>query len=152
MSDVTIPPEELSDFITKWAKIELDENKDKIIKGVKKIARESKNEIEVSSPVSQTKYDGNTDNYKGSKRFAQDNSKHYKESWTTTTVQENGNITIIVHNKKWQLVHLLENGHLTRKGTGRTVGKGKERTEAYEHVKPVSDTAEKEVDALLEGL
>lgn len=152
MSNLTITPDELSAVLTEIVKFELDENKKKVTNSIKKIAREAKQEVESKSRVSDKKYSGNIDDYKGNKRFANDNSKHYKDSWTTTTTEENGVLTVTVHNKKFQLVHLLENGHLTRKGTGRTAGKGREKTRAFKHVEPVQIHAEEKVNALLEGL
>lgn len=148
MANVTITPEEFSDIIVELVKTEVDENKKKVTNGIKKIAREARQEVEAKSPVSKKEYDGNTDNYKGSKRFAQDNAKHYKESWTTTTVEEKGTLTATVHNKKWQLVHLLENGHLLKDGTGRVYGE----VPAYEHVETAQKHAEEKVYALLEGV
>lgn len=148
MADVTITPEEFSAVLTEFVKFGLDENKKTVHDGIKKISREAKQEVEQKSRKSKKEYSGNLDDYKGSKRFAKDNSKHYKESWTTTTVEERGTLTVTVHNKKWQLVHLLENGHLLKDGTGRVYGK----VPAYEHVNTTQQHAKEKVDALLEGL
>lgn len=147
MADVTITPEEFSDVIAEFVKFGMDENKKKVTSGIKKIAREARQEVETKSRRSKKEYDGNTDDYTGSKRFAKDNAKHYKESWTTSTLEEKGTLTVIVHNKKWQLVHLLENGHLLKDGTGRVYGE----VPAYEHVEPVQKHAEEKVNALLEA-
>lgn len=152
MADQTVTIEEFAAVLAEFAKFGLDEKKQAVNDGMKKIAREAKEEVESKSRVSDKEYSGNIDDYKGSKRFAQDNAKHYKESWTTTTTEENGDLTVTVHNKKYQLVHLLELGHLTRKGTGRTAGTGKERTKEFKHVEPVQQHVEEKVDALLEGL
>lgn len=152
MENVTVTPEEFTAVLAEFVKFGIDENKQAVHDGIKKISREAKKEVESKSQVSDKEYSGNIDDYKGSKRFADDNSKHYKDSWTTTTTEENGVLTVTVHNKKFQLVHLLENGHLTRKGTGRTAGTGKEKTRAFKHVEPVQQHAEEKVDALLEGI
>lgn len=152
MADQIVTIEEFADVLTEFAKFGLDEKKQAVNDGMKKIAREAKKEVESKSRVSDKEYNGNIDDYKGSKRFAKENSKHYKDSWTTSTTEENGDLTVTVHNKKFQLVHLLENGHLTRKGTGRIVGTGKERTKAYKHVEPVQQHAEEKVNALLEEI
>ncbi len=152
MADQTVTVEEFAAVLAEFAKFGLDEKKQAVNDGMKKIAREAKEEVESKSQVSDKEYSGNIDDYKGSKRFAKDNSKHYKDSWTTSTTEENGDLTVTVHNKKFQLVHLLENGHLTRKGTGRTAGTGKERTKAYKHVEPVQQHVEEKVDSLLESL
>ncbi len=154
MEDITVTPEEFGAVLAEFVKFGAEEKKKAVHDCIKKIAREAKKEVETKSPKSDKEYSGNTDDYKGSKRFAQDNSKHYKDSWATTTTitEERGVSTLIVHNKKWQLVHLLENGHLTRKGTGRTAGKGKDETRAFPHIKTVQAHAEEKVDALLEGV
>ena len=152
MTDKTVTVEEFAAVLAEFAKFGLDEKKKAVHDGIKKFSRETKKEVESQSRVSNKEYTGNIDDYKGSKRFAKDNSKHYKDSWTTSTTEENGDLTVTVHNKKFQLVHLLENGHLTRKGTGRTTGTGKERTKEFKHVEPVQQHVEEKIDALLEGL
>lgn len=122
--------------------------KKKVKTGIRKIASEAKSEVTAKSRRSDKEYDGNTDNYKGSARFAKENSRPYKESWVTSTTEEKGVFRVIVHNKKWQLVHLLELGHVLRDGTGRVYGE----VPAYEHVQSTYDNADKKVDELLEDL
>ncbi len=135
----------LADTYRKFAD---EEVKKKVKKGINKISREAKQEVKAKSRRSKTKYDGNPDNYKGDKRFAKDNSKPYNESWVTSTKEENGIYTVAVHNKKWQLVHLLELGHVLRDGTGRVYGE----VPAYKHIEPARENAKEKVDKLLEEL
>ncbi|MDE6833188.1 MAG: HK97 gp10 family phage protein [Ruminococcus sp.] len=137
MSNIIISPEELSEAITEIVKFNLDENKKTLTNGIKTIAREAKQEVESKSRISKKEYGVNTGN-----------SKHYKDSWTTTTTEEKGVLTVTVHNKKYQLVHLLENGHLLKDGTGRIYGE----VPAFEHVESTNQNVEEKVNALLEGL
>ena len=153
MSDcIDIAPEQLVEVLADACATYTDDVKKKVHKGIDKIAREAKSEVKAKSQRSKKKYDGNKDNYKGDKRFAEANVKPYNENWTTSTKEENGIYTATVHNKKWQIVHLLEYGHLTRKGTGRTAGKGKEYAKAFPHVNQTLKNAGKKVDELLEDL
>lgn len=67
----------------------------------------------------------------------------YARSWTYSMKESRGSRNknkLIVHNKKYRLVHLLENGHAKR-GGGRT--KGDNDVKAIEHVKPAQVKAEK---------
>ena len=53
----------------------------------------------------------------------------------------------IVHNEEhYRLTHLLEKGHVSRNGTGRTFGK----VPAYPHIAPVNDWANEELPRLVE--
>lgn len=53
---------------------------------------------------------------------------------------------LVVHNEDhYRLTHLLENGHVSRNGTGRTFG----RVPAYPHIAPVNDWANKALPALV---
>ena len=149
MSDyIDITPEQLVETLVDACATYTDDVKQKVHKGIDKIAREAKSEVKKKSPRSKKKYDGNPENYKGSGRFAKENSKPYNESWITRKEENNGVYTVTVHNKRFQLVHLLELGHVLRDGTGRVYGEVTPR----EHVKPVNTDAEKKVDKLLEEL
>ncbi|MCM1133576.1 MAG: HK97 gp10 family phage protein [Ruminococcus flavefaciens] len=111
-----------------------DEIKTKVEKGVRKIAREAKADVVAKSP-------------KGKVNLTRGYS-HYKDGWTTSATKEKGVFRVTVHNKKYQLVHLLELGHVLRDGTGRVYGE----VPAYEHVESTQNNAEKKVDELLEEL
>lgn len=159
MEDITITPEEFGAVLAEFVKFGVEEKKEAVHDGIKKITREAKKEVETKSPESDKKYSDPYSAGNGLRRTTVSEeeilkSKHYKDSWATTATitEERGVSTLIVHNKKWQLVHLLEDGHLTRKGTGRTAGTGKDRTKAFSHVEPVQKNAEEKVDALLESL
>ena len=62
----------------------------------------------------------------------------YARSWTKKKVKgRNGIDEVTVHNKQYQLTHLLENGHIVRNSKG-TYG----RTNGIKHIKPVEEWAQ----------
>ena len=66
--------------------------------------------------------------------------KKYHKGWTYTSENTNTGAHGWVHNKTdYQLSHLLEKGHVTRNGTGRTY----KPTPAYPHIKEVEEWVEK---------
>lgn len=70
-------------------------------------------------------------------------TKHYKKQFA---IKKNGYGGYILYNKKWQLTHLIENGHETSKGT---------RTKAFPHWKQADDKAQNLFSTLknrLEGI
>ena len=66
----------------------------------------------------------------------------YSKGWTRKLEKGRLRVMATVYGKKptAQLAHLLEKGHVTRNGTGRTF----KPTPAHEHIKPVSDWAQDE--------
>ena len=73
-------------------------------------------------------------------------SGEYAKSWTKKKIKGSGGIdTVIVHNKKYQLTHLLENGHIVRNKKG-TYG----RTSGIKHIAPVEEWAIDEFPAEIE--
>ncbi len=70
----------------------------------------------------------------------------YARGWTIKREKGRGNIaTLIVHNKQYQLTHLLENGHIVRNKKG-TYG----RAPAIKHIKPVEEWANTELPQEIE--
>ncbi len=63
----------------------------------------------------------------------------YKKSWTVKQTKETSNsLTVVVHSKnRYQLAHLLENGHAKRNGG---------RTAAIPHIKPAEDVGIKQLE------
>lgn len=63
----------------------------------------------------------------------------YPSGWTSKVIKDRLSVEGVVYNKaKPGLTHLLENGHVTRNGTGRTFT----RTPAYPHIEQVNEEAE----------
>ena len=61
----------------------------------------------------------------------------YSKSWEAEEVKT-GRLSVkrIIHNKEhYRLTHLLEKGHVSRNGTGRTFG----HVPAYPHIEPVNE-------------
>lgn len=63
----------------------------------------------------------------------------YKKSWTSKKVEETANsVQYIVHSpKRYQIAHLLENGHAKRNGG---------RTKAIPHIKPAENKAVEQLE------
>ena len=75
-------------------------------------------------------------------------SGEYAEAWTYDEVPVKRYQTkTVVHDEAphYRLTHLLEKGHVSRNGTGRTFGKVK----AYPHIAPVNDWANEELPKLV---
>lgn len=69
-------------------------------------------------------------------------SKKYRSGWRTDVQNKNGEISVTVHNKQYQLTHLLENGHKKRNGKG--------VVPAQPHIAPVEQWAESEAIKAIE--
>lgn len=74
----------------------------------------------------------------------------YKRDWTSTDEPKGrlGKKRIIHNADHYRLAHLLEKGHVSRNGTGRTFGSVK----AYPHIKPVEEWAIQELPRRVEEL
>lgn len=71
------------------------------------------------------------------KKTSPKRSSGYAKGWKKTTVFENSNkIRVKVHDKKYQLTHLLEHGHAKRDG-GRVAG--------IPHIEPIERWAEEQI-------
>ena len=73
----------------------------------------------------------------------------YAKTWRTKVTAENAvSRTVTVYSSAYQLVHLLEHGHITRNGTG--------RTQAQPHVAPAEEHAgtalEERIRTMLENI
>lgn len=89
-----------------------------------------------------------TDKLRAINHWAKQGSGEYSGSWTNEdVVKKRIQVTKVVHNEEhYRLTHLLENGHVSRNGTGRTFG----RVQAYPHIAPVNDWANEELPKLVE--
>lgn len=80
---------------------------------------------------------------KQKKKFApgSDATGKYAAGWSTTVEKQRMGVNAVVHNTKYPgLVHLLENGHVSKNGTGRVFGKVK----AYSHIAEVNEETQEE--------
>lgn len=68
-------------------------------------------------------------------------SGKYRRGWTVKLFRENGEISVVVHNREYRLTHLLEHGHKARDGS---------RAKAIPHIAPVEELAEKEAMKAIE--
>ena len=96
--------------------------------------------------------DDATEKLQNVSKFAPDGhpSGDYSQSWSNEEIPT-GRLTTkrIVHNiDHYRLSHLLEKGHVSRNGTGRTFG----RVPAYPHIAPVNDWANEELPRVVERM
>ena len=68
--------------------------------------------------------------------------KKYANTWKVTAKKTRVGTNVVIHNTQPGLPHLLENGHVSRNGTGRTFG----TVPGREHIKPVEDELENWLD------
>lgn len=113
MDQVRIKPEQLASTVSNFLQAYTEEITLGMKADVKKTADECRDEIKENSPVK---------------------TGQYKKGWSEKVAFENHNdLRIIVHNKKrYQLTHLLENGHAK-------VGGG--RVKAIPHIGPAEEHA-----------
>lgn len=74
----------------------------------------------------------------------------YSKGWTYkfTTLTSKVDFQAVVYNKdRYQLAHLLEFGHVSRNGTGRTFG----RVSGRPHIQPVEESVNKELYSRIVG-
>lgn len=74
----------------------------------------------------------------------------YSRDWTSQD-ERTGRLAkkrIVFNADHYRLTHLLEKGHVSRNGTGRTFG----RVQAYPHIKPVEEWAQEELLKRVEQL
>lgn len=73
------------------------------------------------------------------------NRKHYADSWAVNTKAKKQYAETIIHNKQYQLTHLLENGHDVVKN-GKVIG----HVNPQPHIKPVEEWVNDEMVKRLE--
>lgn len=74
-------------------------------------------------------------------------SGKYKRSWTVTFNKLRYGLEAVVHNKDYQLTHLLESGH-AKWLWGRDTG---EEVKAFPHIADVNEEAQRQLEQELEG-
>lgn len=76
------------------------------------------------------------------KRTSPKRSGEYAKKWSMKVAKENStSVEVVIYDKRYSLVHLLEKGHQLRKG-GRSIGEVK----PIEHVAPVQEKLETDVE------
>lgn len=76
------------------------------------------------------------------KRTSPKRSGDYAKKWSMKVAKENStSVEVVIYDKRYSLVHLLEKGHQLRRG-GRSLGEVK----PIEHVAPVQEKIEIEVE------
>lgn len=134
-----ISPEDLVSAMIEAAETYTNEIRETVEEGVERIAGETLKEVRDLSPV----YKG--DHVRNVKKFGEKaTSGAYRRRWTCDIDRSRGKIRIIVHNRQFSLVHLLELGHLNRDGTT--------RSKAFPHVEISEKHAEEKINKLLEDL
>lgn len=68
----------------------------------------------------------------------------YKRGWKVKIEETGSTVKVTVHNKQYQLTHLLENGHRTRLKHGRYGSKA--AIAAQPHIAEVNDWSQREVE------
>lgn len=76
------------------------------------------------------------------KRTSPKRSGDYAKKWSMKVAKENStSVEVVIYDKRYSLVHLLEKGHQLRRG-GRSLGEVK----PIEHVAPVQEKIEIEIE------
>lgn len=114
-------PEEVGAAIVEMLQVYTAEVGEEIKKRALKICKEAKNRLRQTAPINK-----------------HSRGPHYAKSWKVKVVYQNRyESRVTVYNSKYQVSHLLENGHQLRQG-GRLVG----HVEARPHVAPVQQWTE----------
>lgn len=95
-----------------------------VLRSEEKVAKEAVQKLKKTSP-----------------RNPKGKGRHYANDWTIDQRSRKRYAHLIVHNKQYQLTHLLENGHNIVRN-GRVVG----HASAQKHIKPVEEWVKKEVE------
>lgn len=120
--------------------VKIDDMADEIMKGLEEYASLASDTLKDA-----VKKAGDTAK-KEVKENAPKRTGAYKKSWTVKKIKETSNsLELVVHSKsKYQLTHLLENGHAARNGG---------RTKAMPHIKPAEEKAIKQLqEDIVKGL
>jgi hypothetical protein len=117
----TIKPEELADEVMKGLEEYKNLSTDAMKESVEKVAKDVKKNIQANAPVKTGKY---------------------KKSWKVKKTEENNErLVCTVYAGRYQLTHLLENGHAKRGGG---------RVAAIPHIHPAEQEGIKELESNIE--
>lgn len=78
------------------------------------------------------------------KKLSPKDKGRYRRSWRSLVERSNGKIHITVHNRIYQLTHLLEDGYVSADGTN--------WARAFPHISIANKHAEEKIDKFLEEL
>ena len=121
MRDVRIRPEQLADTIKKELDDLAEDTTDTVKKAVQEAADTAVKDLKAASPRHTGKY---------------------AKSWTQKKIKDTSSgKEIIVHARKYQLTHLLENGHAKRGGG---------RVRAIPHIGPAEEMGIRELEERIE--
>lgn len=129
MSNDLISIDDFSRILTEKCQEYTEDVKKEVEKGFREIGSQAKSEVKEASPS---------------------DTGAYKKGWIVSITKDGkGTIDVIVHNKKYRITHLLENGHLIKNGTGRVYEK---TVPPIPHIADVQKHAEEMAEELLKNL
>ena len=128
MRDVRIRPEQLADTIKKELDDLAEDTTDTVKKAVQAAANTAVKDLKATSPKRTGKY---------AKSWTQKKVKDNSSGKEIIVKDNSSGKEIIVHARKYQLTHLLENGHAKRGGG---------RVAARVHIKPVEEKVSEQLE------
>lgn len=110
---------------------------DQLAADIGKILEEYQDDVKgnVAEIVTQTAKKGAQAMRRASKQATKEHTGDYSKGWTSQVNKERLGTSAVIYNNHPGLPHLLEHGHVTRNGTGRTFPP----TPAHEHIAPVAE-------------
>lgn len=117
-----IQASDLTGEVTKILHAYSDEVQEKVNEAVEEVAVESRDQLKVGGTF-------------------KNRSGKYRKGWTVTIQKLRYGIAAVVHNKRYQLTHLLESGH-AKFLWGRDTG---EYVQAFPHIESVNEEAQRKL-------